>query len=419
MKITIRQPQCFTEIGRKENQEDYLWPSPKEATAACRVFLMCDGVGGQDHGEVASRTAATALGTYLTNHVPEDGKLTKALFEEALAHAYDALDQADATASSKMATTMTCLALHSGGALIAHIGDSRVYHIRPSLADANGRTGIIYQSTDHSLVNDLLRAGELTEEEAANFPHKNVITRAMQPHMERRCKADIYNEEDVQAGDYFFLCCDGVLEQLTNDLLGSILADASKDDEAKIKAIKAVCDGKTRDNYTCWLIPVESVEGAPVSAAADEDLVAATVEPGENTETEGVKKGATQTDSPRAQVKYGHQGKPHTGQPIKPAPSSPVKRLLDWMKVGRMKWGAVILLLWLCSMAAVWFYAKGVPSGVKMEIEPLWKNVNRLIPKSSPDTVKDSAHSREKMTSPVIQNSKAPTSKPDTTKTKD
>ena len=178
-----------------------------------------------------------------------------------------------------------------------------------------------------------------------------------------------------------------------------------------------MCDGKTRDNYTCWLIPVESVEGAPVSAAVDEDLVAATVEPGENTEMEGVKKGATQTDSPRVQVKYGHQGKPHIGQPKKTAPSSPVKRLLDWMKMGRMKWGAVILLLWLCSMAAVWFYAKGVPSGVKVEIETLWKNVNRVIPKSSPDSVRDSAHSREKIDISVRQNSKAPTSKPDTTQT--
>ena len=89
------------------------------------------------------------------------------------------------------------------------------------------------------------------------------------------------------------------------------------------------------------------------------------------------------------------------------------------MKMGRMKWGAVILLLWLCSMAAVWFYAKGVPSGVKMEMEPLRKKVNIFIHKSSPDSVKDSAHSREKMTIPVIQNSEAPTSEPDTTKTED
>ena len=419
MKITIRQPQCFTEIGRKENQEDYLWPSPKEATAACRVFLMCDGVGGQDHGEVASRTAATALGTYLTNHLTENRKLTKVLFEEALSYAYDALDQADSAVSSKMATTMTCLAIHSGGALIAHIGDSRVYHIRPSLADTNGRTGIIYQSTDHSLVNDLLRAGELTEEEAANFPHKNVITRAMQPHMERRCKADIYNEEDVQAGDYFFLCCDGVLEQLTNDKLGSILADTSKDDKAKIRAIKAVCDGNTRDNYTCWLIPVESVEGAPASATADEDLVAATVEPGAIAEPIGEIKSAQRIDSPRGQVKQESQGKTRASQFINPAPSSPVKRLLDWMKKSRTKWGAVIVLLWLCSMAAVWFYAKGVPSGVKMEMEPLWEKVNIFIHKSSPDSVRDSAHNRGKKIIPVKQNTEAPTSKSDTINTED
>ena len=70
-------------------------------------------------------------------------------------------------------------------------------------------------------------------------------------------------------------------------------------------------------------------------------------------------------------------------------------------------------------MAAVWFYAKGVPSGVKVKIESLRKNVNRIIPKSSPDSVKDSAHSREKKIIPVIQNSEAPTSNPDTTKTEE
>ena len=70
-------------------------------------------------------------------------------------------------------------------------------------------------------------------------------------------------------------------------------------------------------------------------------------------------------------------------------------------------------------MAAVWFYAKGVPSGVKVKIESLRKNMNRFIPKSSPDSVKDSAHNREKRTIHVKQNSEAPTSNPDTTKTED
>lgn len=279
MKITIKQPLSFSEIGRKDNQEDFLWPLPNAVTVDDRVFLMCDGMGGHDNGELASKTAATALGKYLTSHPSPDGIVTKAMFEQALAYAYDELDKVDNGAVKKMGTTMTCLVLHRGGALVAHIGDSRVYHIRPSLADEHGRSGIIYQSADHSLVNDLLRSGEITEEEAADFPQKNVITRAMQPHLERRYKADILNIDDVQAGDYFFLCCDGVLEQLTNDTLGEILKNQTLDDNAKINAIKKVCDGKTHDNYTCWLIPVLDVQKEETDVAQDdEEQVAVTVE---------------------------------------------------------------------------------------------------------------------------------------------
>ena len=278
MKITIRQPKCFSEIGRKDNQEDFLWPNPQTVTKENRVFVMCDGVGGQDSGEVASETAATALGTFLTGHLPEDGVVTKAFFEEALSYAYDEMDKVDTGAVKKMGTTMTCLVLHKGGALVAHIGDSRIYHIRPSLASKEGRTGIIYQSADHSLVNDLLRAGEITEEEAVNFPQKNVITRAMQPHLERRYKADVYEISDVESGDYFFLCCDGVLEQLTNDRLGEILADETLDDEGKIAAIKAVCDGNTRDNYTCWLVPIDEVEREEEENTSEEENIAVVVE---------------------------------------------------------------------------------------------------------------------------------------------
>ena len=79
----------------------------------------------------------------------------------------------------------------------------------------------------------------------------------MQPHLAKRYKADAYLFDDIQGGDYFFICCDGVLEQLSNEALCGILADSSLDDSQKLSAIKTICDGKTRDNYTCWLIPVE------------------------------------------------------------------------------------------------------------------------------------------------------------------
>ena len=252
MKITIRQPLCFSEIGRKDNQEDCIYPSAEVVSVQNKFFVLCDGMGGQENGEVASGTVCDSLGRYLDEHQPEDGVMTPEQFKQALEYAYNELDKKDVGGIKKMGTTMTCLYLHRNGYLVAHIGDSRIYHIRPN-------TGIMYQSSDHSLVNDLLRAGELTEEEAINFPQKNIITRAMQPNLERRHKADVYSFNDIQKGDYFFLCSDGVLEQLTNDKLFEIFATSNLSDCQKLTAIKEICDGKTKDNYTCYLIPVDDV----------------------------------------------------------------------------------------------------------------------------------------------------------------
>lgn len=253
--ISIRQPLCFSEIGKKETQEDFLFPS--HADIHTRVFILCDGMGGHDNGEVASKTAATALGNYLSSYPA----ITYDIFEEGLSEAYNALDKIDTNSVRKPGTTMTALCLNDDSYLVAHIGDSRIYHVRPSLYNAKlNRGGILYQSSDHSLVNDLLKAGELTEEEARNFPQKNIITRAMQPHLQRRYKADVFMFDNIESGDYFFLCCDGILEQLDNNTLCRILANPKTDDKQKLAEIKAICDDKTRDNYTCWLIPIDKVE---------------------------------------------------------------------------------------------------------------------------------------------------------------
>lgn len=279
MIYKLRQPQSFSEIGKRSNQEDYQWPLITEASAQHRVFIVCDGVGGNEKGEVASETAATALGKYLTTHWPADGVVTKEVFNKALAHAYKALDDADPVADTdaRMGTTMTCVVFHTNGVLLAHIGDSRIYHIRPALANSEEHpAGIMHQTEDHSLVNDLLRVGEITEEEAANFPHKNVITRVMQSHLERPYRADIDNLTDIQAGDYFFLCSDGVLERLTDEQLGSILATEDLDDAGKLEAIKKICNHRTKDNHTCFLIAIDEVgEGkttCPYPINDDEEL---------------------------------------------------------------------------------------------------------------------------------------------------
>ena len=253
MNIKIGLPLSFSEIGQKDNQEDFVFPSPTEVKQDDRVIILCDGMGGHSHGEVASRTVATALGQFMKWHFPSDGVLTKEVFNEGLGYAYEQLNLVDDGAPKKMGTTLTFVCFQNNGCFCAHIGDSRIYIVRPS------ERRIVYRSEDHSLVNDLLRAGELTPEEAASYPHKNVITRAMQPNQDKPAKAEIRNIQDIQSGDYVFQCCDGILENLTDDKLVDILSDPATNDVQKLVAIKIVCFGRTIDNFTCYLTPIKSV----------------------------------------------------------------------------------------------------------------------------------------------------------------
>ena len=253
--ITLNQPYSFTGIGRKNNQEDYL--APAEMTDASRVFVLCDGMGGHERGEVASSTVANSLCSTLSA-ASARGSVTREIFESALTAAYDALELVESADSErKPGTTLACLAINNNSVLAAHIGDSRIYQIRPSKVEPQNPTaGIIYRSEDHSLVNDLVKAGQITAEQARTHPRRNVITRAMQPRLERRFPATIRTSANVKTGDYFFLCSDGVLEQLTDETLCNILASPSLTDSEKMDAIKAECNRGTRDNFTACLVPI-------------------------------------------------------------------------------------------------------------------------------------------------------------------
>ena len=230
MEITLREPLGYSHIGRKERQEDAVWPLFDEATDQNTCFVLCDGVGGSLHGEIASQTSSKVIGRYLAQVVKEKGSAGEEDVQRAVSLAYDELEKMDLQDSDgkvSMATTLACVCIHKNGILASHIGDSRIYHIRPN-------HGLLYQSADHSLVNALLQAGELTMEEVPNFPRKNVITRAIQPNS-KRAKAEVHQLTDVQSGDYLFLCCDGVLEQLSNERLVEILSMKISDKEKKKK----------------------------------------------------------------------------------------------------------------------------------------------------------------------------------------
>lgn len=256
MKIKISQPLCFSALGQKPNQEDALFPPQGAATHDSRVFLVCDGMGGHEHGEVASACVAETIGRCTAHRPVSTTEEMKQAFEDALQEAYARLNELDQSHSErKMGTTLTFLALCSDGALVAHIGDSRVYQFRPG-------KGVVFQTRDHSLVNELIAAGELNEEEAKSFSQRNVITRAVQPHQEYPAKATFTVLTDIRPGDLFFLCCDGVLEQLGNPDLERLLLSHDTP-EKRLRTLQEECRKRmTRDNNTAYLIEVKEVEDA-------------------------------------------------------------------------------------------------------------------------------------------------------------
>lgn len=266
------------------HQEDWIYPALGHINnEKDRFFILCDGMGGHDAGEVASATVCEAMSMSISSALEKGDKFSEKMLLKAIDDAYNLLDERDndADTQKKMGTTMAFLMLHEEGVTIAHIGDSRVYHIRPNMGN---KEDIVFQTVDHSLVNDLLKIGELTPEEAEKYPHKNVITRAMQPHLEHRHKADIITRKDVRPGDYFYLCSDGMLEQTSNDNLCFMLNSNISDEEKRDNLIRM--SKYNRDNHSAHLIHILDVQ--PESEKEETSLSIPPLLPKETEEDEDV-----------------------------------------------------------------------------------------------------------------------------------
>lgn len=256
MKFTLKAYSVY-ELGQRTNQEDCMFPLFGTINDNDRLFIVCDGMGGHSAGEVASSTVCEAMSqSILSKMTDPKAVFTDDDFKNALDDAYQALDAKDDGAEKKMGTTMTFLKLHQQGATIAHIGDSRVYHIRPGKNVED--TEILFQTSDHSLVNELVKLGEMTPEEAKTSKRKNIITRAMQPGLDNRHKADIYHTNDIKAGDYFMLCTDGILEQMEDDNIKYIFSEKGGDDNNKIDLLIKVTE-HNKDNHSAIIVHITDV----------------------------------------------------------------------------------------------------------------------------------------------------------------
>lgn len=243
MKIELYPPLSIHEIGQRENQEDSIiqWNN--------RLFVLCDGMGGHEKGEVASQTICQSLITWFENNIKPDKPFCDDQLREAIEFAYTELDKYADENPRQMGTTLTLLYLGSKGITAAHMGDSRIYHIRPDV-------GVLYQSRDHSLVFDLFQAGEITYEQMATFPQKNIVTRAMTPGEDNRMRSDIIHITDIQPNDYFYMCSDGMMEKMTNNELLTLFS-ADMDDKMKVGQLK-MATNQNFDNHTAWIIHIKN-----------------------------------------------------------------------------------------------------------------------------------------------------------------
>jgi protein phosphatase len=256
MEIHIHRPLAFSEVGERSTNEDFVYPPPGLTTADDRLFMVCDGIGGADKGEEASRIVGEQVAAYFRRH--GQPMLSETGLRAALQEAYQGLHQfmQEHTLVSRMGTTLALLQLNAAGASVAHLGDSRVYHV--------GRGRVKFCTTDHKQVYELVEAGIITAEQAKTHPWRNRLSRAILASgssAENRAGSDlpdVTHLTDVEAGDYFFLCTDGVLEHLTETHLVAILnTDAPEED--KLAQLLAVCQHRTKDNFSGYLVRVKSV----------------------------------------------------------------------------------------------------------------------------------------------------------------
>ena len=229
---------------RRANEDSFFVRAP--------LFVVADGMGGAQAGEVASRLAAETLARGL----PDDGTAEQRLearVREANSRIHE-VSQGD-RALNGMGTTITAAYLDGDELALAHVGDSRAYLLRDGELSRLTR--------DHTLVEELVRRGELTEEEAAEHPQRSIITRALGP--EPDIDVDLHSHR-VQAGDVLLLCSDGLTGMISEAEIERLLEGAASLGDAGRALVAAANEAGGRDNITVVLFRVEDVAvggGAP------------------------------------------------------------------------------------------------------------------------------------------------------------
>jgi protein phosphatase len=230
---------ALTDRGRKRpSNEDAFGYSVEHG-----VYVVCDGMGGAAAGEVTSSLAVAEVMQLLThrpgaNPLPVDA-------EQAVAAANEAIFSRSQRSEklSGMGTTLVALLAEERHAWMLNVGDSRGYRLRNSKLEQI--------TLDHSLVEEQMRLGQMSEEEALRSPLKNVITRAL--GTQSLVTPDVF-EIETEPGDLFLLCTDGLTREISDSLLESLLRLDLPLEGLCSRLVAAANQAGGHDNITCLLV---------------------------------------------------------------------------------------------------------------------------------------------------------------------
>lgn len=243
MKITAK-----TDVGRvREINEDYFFVSQGPVGVFDCLLIVCDGMGGREYGEVASKTCADAIVEYLKD-APMD--MPVYLLDQAISEANLRVHQkADELNAEGMGTTLVLAGFIGNHVYCMNIGDSRLYLL-------NQYSFTIKQVTkDHSYVEEMVEKGLMVRNSEAYLKQKNIITRAVGAYAE--VQADSF-EFDTEEGDVLLLCTDGLTNMLKNIVIKNLALDETFTSERRVDSLiyeANVAGG--RDNITVILCECE------------------------------------------------------------------------------------------------------------------------------------------------------------------
>jgi PPM family protein phosphatase len=232
---------CKTDTGRQRRDNE------DSAYVRAPLFVVADGMGGAQAGEVASALAVEEFRRPLTQDSPPERRLADRVHEANRRIYETSLTDHE---HRGMGTTLTAVYLDDSDLAVAHVGDSRAYIFR------DGELSRLTQ--DHSLVEELVRRGKLTEEQAAEHPQRSIITRALGIEDEVQVDTWTYPMRD---GDVVLLCSDGLTSMIGEAQIAAVLASEADMERAAERLIAEANDAGGRDNITVVLFRLEDVGG--------------------------------------------------------------------------------------------------------------------------------------------------------------